>query len=120
MARRTHCASNSSPTRNCGLSGTIRRFVGRSCRRNEGRSRSLAFSPAIPCPRWCLLPLPRTSFSHPTHDSQTPCKDSPMRLLYINNDGGGFADQVEVADGMTVAQFFQERVGGKASDYLIR
>lgn len=43
-----------------------------------------------------------------------------MRILYINNDGGGFADHVELADGTTVAQFFEQRVGGKAADYLIR
>ena len=42
------------------------------------------------------------------------------RILFINNDGGGFADHVEVADGATVEQFFAERVpNGKPQDYLI-
>ena len=43
------------------------------------------------------------------------------KVLYINNDGGGFADFVEVAPGTTVQQFFAERVPhGKPHDYLIR
>ena len=44
-----------------------------------------------------------------------------MKVLLINNDGGGFADHIEVADGTTVAKLFsQELPDGKASDYLIR
>ncbi len=44
-----------------------------------------------------------------------------MRILFINNDGGGFADYVQVAEGMTVDKFFNEKLpGNKAEDYLIR
>ena len=44
-----------------------------------------------------------------------------MRILFINNDGGGFADHVEVTEGTTVHQFFEQRVGsGKPEGYLIR
>jgi sulfur carrier protein ThiS len=44
-----------------------------------------------------------------------------MRVLYINNDGGGFADHIEIAPGTTVAKLFAERVkSGSARDYLIR
>jgi hypothetical protein len=44
-----------------------------------------------------------------------------MRLFFINNDGGGFADSIEVADGLTVAGLFEQRMPGrKPSDYLIR
>ena len=44
-----------------------------------------------------------------------------MKVLYVNNDGGGFADTVEVADGTTVAGFFAEKSPGRRpSDYLIR
>ncbi len=44
-----------------------------------------------------------------------------MRVLYLNNDGGGFADYVEIQAGTTVQKFFAERVPhGKAQDYLIR
>lgn len=44
-----------------------------------------------------------------------------MRLLYINNDGSGFADYVEVGPGMTVEQFFNEKMPNrKPDDFLIR
>ena len=44
-----------------------------------------------------------------------------MRILFISNDGGGFADYVEVAQGTTVQQFFGDRVSsGKPDDFLIR
>jgi len=44
-----------------------------------------------------------------------------LNLLYINNNGAGFADHIEVADGTTVAQLFQQRVTqGSPADYLIR
>ena len=44
-----------------------------------------------------------------------------MRLLYINNDGGGFADYVDVAEGITVEQFFKDKMlGSKPDDFLIR
>ena len=43
-----------------------------------------------------------------------------MVILFINNDGGGFADNIDVADGTTVAQLFRQRSTGKAEDYLIR
>ena len=44
-----------------------------------------------------------------------------MKLLYVNNDGAGFADHIEVADGTTVAELFQQRVSqGNPADYLIR
>ena len=43
------------------------------------------------------------------------------RCLYLNNDGSGFADYVEVPEGTTVEKFFAERVPhGKPQDYLIR
>jgi sulfur carrier protein ThiS len=46
---------------------------------------------------------------------------SKMKVMFINNDGGGFADYVEVADGTTVGQFFVEKMPGMAaSDILIR
>jgi sulfur carrier protein ThiS len=44
-----------------------------------------------------------------------------MRLLYINNDGSGFADYVEVTESKTVEQFFKDKMPGEqATDYLIR
>ena len=44
-----------------------------------------------------------------------------MKILFINNDGAGFADTIEVADGTSVAQLFADRLPNRAStDYLIR
>jgi len=44
-----------------------------------------------------------------------------MRLFYVNNDGGGFANHVDAEAGITVEQFFgQQMPGCKPEDYLIR
>jgi hypothetical protein len=44
-----------------------------------------------------------------------------VQILFINNDGGGFADHIEVAEGTTVAALFAARAPGRApDDYLIR
>ena len=44
-----------------------------------------------------------------------------MRLLYINNLGGGFADYVDLTEGTTVDQFFKDKMqGSKPDDFLIR
>jgi len=44
-----------------------------------------------------------------------------MKILLINNDGGGFADHVEVPDGITVSELFKKQLPDRhAEDYLIR
>ena len=44
-----------------------------------------------------------------------------MQILLINNDGAGFADHTEVAEGTSVSALFAEKMPGrKAADYLIR
>ncbi len=44
-----------------------------------------------------------------------------MVVLFINNDGAGFADHVQIADGTTVEQLFAQQVPhGRPGDYLIR
>jgi len=44
-----------------------------------------------------------------------------MKILFLNNLGAGFADQIDIAEGTTVAQLFEQRVShGSPSDYLIR
>lgn len=44
-----------------------------------------------------------------------------MKILLINNDGGGFADHVEVKDGLTVSELFKQQLPNRrAEDYLIR
>jgi sulfur carrier protein ThiS len=44
-----------------------------------------------------------------------------MRVLWINNDGAGFADYIDIAENTTVEQFFMLKMpGSQASDYMIR
>ena len=44
-----------------------------------------------------------------------------MKILYINNDGGGFADHIDIPDGLTVERLFQQRMPERRSeDFLIR
>ena len=44
-----------------------------------------------------------------------------MQIVFINNDGGGFADTIPIGEGTTVAALFAERLPGrKSEDYLIR
>ncbi len=44
-----------------------------------------------------------------------------MQILFINNDGSGFADQIQITEGTTVQALFQQRVPhGRPQDYLIR
>ncbi len=44
-----------------------------------------------------------------------------INILYINNDGGGFADTIAIAEQTSVANFFAERIPhGQPADYLIR
>ena len=44
-----------------------------------------------------------------------------MRVFYINNFGGGFADYVDVAEGTSIEKFFTEKMPScSAEDYLIR
>jgi len=44
-----------------------------------------------------------------------------MRILFVNNDGGGYADYVNVDENTTVENFFKQKLPNQnASDYLIR
>ncbi len=44
-----------------------------------------------------------------------------MKILFINNDGGGFADHIEVDEGTTVDKLFSQRIeNGRPENYLIR
>ena len=44
-----------------------------------------------------------------------------MKILFINNDGGGFAGPVELSEGTTVSQFFAKQLpDANPADYLIR
>jgi len=44
-----------------------------------------------------------------------------MRILFINNEGCGFANHIEVATGTTVQALFSKHLPGRqAEDFLIR
>ena len=44
-----------------------------------------------------------------------------MKVLFINNDGAGFADYVDAPEGITIDKFFTERMPGREEqDCLIR
>jgi sulfur carrier protein ThiS len=44
-----------------------------------------------------------------------------MKILFINNSGGGFADYLDVNDQTTVSQFFEDKMLGEhPEDFLIR
>jgi len=44
-----------------------------------------------------------------------------MKILYINNAGGGWADYLDVPEGQSVEGLFDERMTGQQSeDFLIR
>ena len=44
-----------------------------------------------------------------------------MRIMYINNNGGGFADFINVEEGMNIEKLFKQKMPHEEShDYLIR
>ena len=44
-----------------------------------------------------------------------------MKILYINNSGGGFADHVDITADTTIDRFFQDNMpDAEPSDFLIR
>jgi len=44
-----------------------------------------------------------------------------MRILYINNFGGGFADYVTIGDNTTIEKFFKQQLPNeRTEDFLIR
>ena len=59
-----------------------------------------------------LIPSPFSPVSQEQYD---------MVITFINNDGAGFADKIEIAEGTTVERLFAERIPhGRPQDYLIR
>ena len=44
-----------------------------------------------------------------------------MKIMYINNNGGGFADFINIDEGINIEKFFKQKMPHEeASDYLIR
>lgn len=48
-------------------------------------------------------------------------KEKIMRIMYINNNGAGFADFINVEEGMSIEKLFEYKMPDEqSSDYLIR
>ena len=44
-----------------------------------------------------------------------------MRILFINNHGGGFADFINVEEGTNIEKLFKQKMSNEqTADYLIR
>ena len=44
-----------------------------------------------------------------------------MKILFVNNDGAGFADYIEISHGTTSQELFQQQMRqAKPENYLIR
>jgi hypothetical protein len=44
-----------------------------------------------------------------------------VKILFVNNDGGGFADYIEIPHGTNVQELFERQMReAKAENYLIR
>jgi hypothetical protein len=51
---------------------------------------------------------------------QAPSGAKHMQILLINNNGGGFADYIDVREGTSITELFQQRIKGRPADFLIR
>jgi sulfur carrier protein ThiS len=66
-----------------------------------------------------VTPLGPPAVRHKSFINRT--ERNAMKVLVINNDGGGFADYIEISDGTTVARLFETQVGSaRPEGYLIR
>lgn len=44
-----------------------------------------------------------------------------MRIMYINNAGGGYANYMDIEDNTSIEKLFKQKMAGEnAEDYLIR
>lgn len=44
-----------------------------------------------------------------------------MKILFVNNDGGGYAGYLDLPHGTNVGELFEQKMrGAKAENYLIR
>jgi hypothetical protein len=44
-----------------------------------------------------------------------------MKILFVNNDGGGYADYIDIPHGTSVQELFERQMGqAKPGNYLIR
>lgn len=70
--------------------------------------------------RWSSDP-PRFSHVVAFHNHHHDQGTQAMKVLFINNDGGGFADHIEIESGTTARALFEAQLPhAKPADYLIR
>lgn len=44
-----------------------------------------------------------------------------MKIMFINNNGSGFADYIDIEKGISIENFFEQKMPHEqSSDYLIR
>ena len=43
-----------------------------------------------------------------------------MQILFVNAMGAGYADRLDIQEGTTVSQLFEEKVGGDPDAFMIR
>ena len=43
-----------------------------------------------------------------------------MQILFVNAMGAGYADRLDIQEGTTVSQLFEEKVGGAPDAFMIR
>src|SRR3954471_2747240 len=71
----------------------------------------------------CWIRCAGWRFNAPTESNsfQTPIRNLTVKILFVNNDGGGFADYIELPHGTSVQELFDQKMrGAKAENYLIR
>ena len=63
----------------------------------------------------------KTAKKKVTKKKTTKKKVAAIKVFYINNDGGGFADEITIRKGATVSQFFASKMPGRDSgSFMIR
>ena len=55
------------------------------------------------------------------HSNITEERNLKMKILFINNSGGGYADYIQVQEPMTIDQLFKDKMSNESPDnFLIR
>lgn len=57
----------------------------------------------------------------PTPSAQAEDPSHPVRVMFVNAEGAGYADTIEIPGNMTIASFFSRKFPGRdAANYMIR
>src|SRR5215213_4622471 len=70
---------------------------------------------------WTRCVASRFNATPESNSIQPTIRNPTVKILFVNNDGGGFADYIELPHGTSVQELFDQKMrGAKASNYLIR